>query len=285
MFLVLNKFLPFAIIYHFHSTISYPHAIDIGMDMLEIDCQLTKDKQVVVSHDNNVVRTTGEKVLISDTNYEDLPCIQKGLKVTFCKDKWCHSDSEDCQIPLLKKVFETFPNVAINLDIKEHNAELIEEVLEIIKKYDREEITVVGNVKESVTAAVRKKAPNIPTIFSSTGILKLILCCYTGLLPFVPLKDSFLEIPVGSVFRKVFGDAGPWYLHLLLRIYDGLLIRKFLFRHLQRRGIKVYLWVLNDEEEWRLAHKLEVDGVMTDYPTSLKEFVLEADCKYPPKRN
>lgn len=42
----------------------------MGMDMLEIDCQLTKDKQVVVSHDNNVVRTTGEKVLISDTNYE-----------------------------------------------------------------------------------------------------------------------------------------------------------------------------------------------------------------------
>lgn len=263
---------------------AFQHAINNGMHMLELDCQITKDKQIVVSHDNNIVRTTGEEVLISDTNYEDLPCILKGLKVTFCKDKWCHSDSEDCQIPLLTDVFKMFPDTPINLDIKLHDIELIDKVLDIIREYKREEITVVGNFRESVTAAVRKKAPDIPTIFSMSGILKLILLCYTGLLPFFPLRDSFLEVPVGKVLRREFGEAAPWYLHLLLSIYDGLLMRRFLFRHLQRRGVKVYLWVLNDEEGWRLAHKLAVDGVMTDYPKLLKAFVDEEGYKYPPKK-
>lgn len=41
---------------------------------------------------------------------------------------------------------------------------------------------------------------------------------------------------------------------------------------------QVYLWVLNDEEDFKRAFDLGATGVMTDYPTKLKEFM---ECNIP----
>lgn len=54
---------------------------------------------------------------------------------------------------------------------------------------------------------------------------------------------------------------------------DNLLMRKALFDHLTARGIQVYVWVLNDEEDFKRAFDLGATGVMTDFPTKLKEFM------------
>lgn len=36
---------------------------------------------------------------------------------------------------------------------------------------------------------------------------------------------------------------------------------------------QVYIWVLNDEEDFKRAFDLGATGIMTDYPTKLKEFM------------
>ena len=51
---------------------------------------------------------------------------------------------------------------------------------------------------------------------------------------------------------------------------------KALFRHLKARGVPVILWVLNEEEEYQEALEMygdTVDGIMTDRPTRLIEFM------------
>lgn len=58
---------------------------------------------------------------------------------------------EERRIPLLNDVFRDFPSVPINIDIKADNDRLIKEVDNLIRKFDRAEITVWGSFSSEIT--------------------------------------------------------------------------------------------------------------------------------------
>jgi hypothetical protein len=58
-------------------------AVKLGTDMLELDCHITKDKQVVVAHDPSLLRIAGIDAFIEDLNYHQLPLIKTSLNIDF----------------------------------------------------------------------------------------------------------------------------------------------------------------------------------------------------------
>ncbi|XP_033102217.1 lysophospholipase D GDPD1-like isoform X2 [Anneissia japonica] len=241
--------------------------------MLEIDCQFTKDKQVVIVHDDVLTRVTGQPVSVKETEYVDLPKLNSSLKIQMSKGEICRSESEDRGIPLLYDVLKTYPGVPINIDIKRDDDEFISKVSSMVKDFDREEITVWGNFRESIAKKCYKENPKIPLCFSVWGVTRVVLQFYLGLLPFCPIKEQFLEIPMPSIFTKYWGEELTKFQRMLIIVVDFLIMSKFLFSHLKKRGIEVYLWVLNEEEDWERALKLGASGIMTDYPEQLKNFM------------
>ncbi|XP_076041437.1 lysophospholipase D GDPD1-like isoform X2 [Oratosquilla oratoria] len=237
---------------NYENTITaFHHAVNLGTDMLELDCHLSKDGKVVVSHDLSLDRRTQSSGLISEYDYDDLPCMKEQVPIDFVPGASFSSASEDRNFPLLEDVFKNFPNTAINIDIKINNDNLI------------------------------SKNPNICLLFSAKSVSLLLLKLYTGLLPFMSLKETHLEVFVPAALVKVYSSYYPekWWHHWVASIADVILIRRALFEHLAKRGIQTYLWVLNTEEEYRTAYESGATGVMTDYPTKLKHF-LEANPQY-----
>ncbi|XP_046893558.1 lysophospholipase D GDPD3a isoform X2 [Hypomesus transpacificus] len=221
---------------------AFSHAVQQGTEMLEMDCHLTRDGHVVVSHDENLLRQTGQDVTISSLSLEEMPLYKERMEVTFFAGHY--STGTDRKFALLEDVFRMFPNMPINIEIKEENTMLIQ------------------------------KNTNMPYSFSISRGMQLLLLFYSGLLPFVPLGESFLQFYLPRIINRTYiPEERILKSRLVISFIEKLTMRKSLLKHLVSRGIQVHLFVCNEEQDITAAFKTGATGVMTDYPTLLSNYL------------
>ncbi|KAM9149328.1 lysophospholipase D GDPD3 [Pangshura tecta] len=251
---------------------AFTHAVAQGAQLLELDCQRTRDGVVVVSHDQNLQRQAGRDQNIRELDYAELPPYRDPLEVTFSPGTFSHGS--DRRIPRLEEVFQKFPNVPVNVEIKQDDEELIQQVADLVRRYRRCHITVWASFHSKILKKCRAANPNMPYIFSVQRGLLLLLLYYTGLLPFVPLPEAFVQLPLPSIINRTYFPVPKGYMgNLLAKFTNWVTMRKKLFKHLEDRGIQVLLWVLNEEKDFEEAFSYGVSGVMSDYPTLLRRYL------------
>ncbi|XP_034275527.1 lysophospholipase D GDPD3 [Pantherophis guttatus] len=251
---------------------AFKNAVSQGTNLLELDCYITKDGIVVVSHDENLERQTGHNIDISLTYYKDLPRYKSSLEVTFSPGSISHGT--DHQIPRLEDVFEQFPGIPINIEIKKDNDDLINKIAHLVQQYHRSHISIWASFDNQIMKKCNKANKDMPCVFSKNRGIFLIILWYLGLLPFFPLKESFLEFVLPSIINRTYfpvkkGICGS----LLAKITTKITMHKQLFKHLEARGIQTLLWVLNEEKDFEEAFSYGVSGVMSDYPTLLRQYL------------
>ncbi|VDN36736.1 unnamed protein product [Dibothriocephalus latus] len=128
----------------------------------------------------------------------------------------------------------------------------------MIKEFNREEITVWGGFSDIVNKKCRSENPRIPTFFPIKEVIRILFKYYLGLLPFLPIKDDFFEIPLIRHFFRMpnvveyltswistipqflrFGVPDDVILRRIVRLTDWLLRSPKLYAHLKARGIPV----------------------------------------------
>lgn len=256
---------------------AFTHAVSVGTEMLEMDCHLTSDGCVVVSHDNNLLRQTGYDKTVSSLRFQDLPLYEERLEVTFYVGHY--STGKDRKFVLLEDAFKNFPNLPMILEIKENNDLLIRKVCNLVKQYHRESITVWASEESGVMDKCKKQNPSMPYMFTLKRGVLLLLLFYTGLLPFVPLGESLLLFYLPSVINRTYiPEEAVLKNRFVVSLLQKLTMRKSLFEHLIKRGLQVQLFVCNEESDMEAAFTVGATGVMTDYPTLLTNYIQ----KHPP---
>ena len=276
---------------------AFRNAVRCGSELLELDIHLTADKQVVVVHDAELTRMCGVSRTVAATRFEDLPRYLPAEQlvlpppfhapgVTLGDEAGALPEAERGQpeqdvrrIPLLSELFEEFPDTFINIDLKgaDPDGEMRRKVHDMIVEHKREAITCWGSFSNAKVKACYAENAQIPVMFSATRTVALLGMFYTGLLPFVPLKEQYLEVPLitgtdADRFAAHGFGAGGWQ-RGVIRCAGWLMRSSILFSHLEKRGVSTVVWTYNSDDEYDEAFDAGVTGVMTDFPSRLRQYL------------
>ncbi len=223
-------------------------AIALGVDAAELDLQATKDRVVVVIHDDTVDRTTDGRGRVGDLTLAEIKRLDAGSKfdAAFCGER----------VPTLRELIDLVkaggnPQFRLNLEIKfaEGRAgqppDLEERVLAVLRECGFLDRVITQSFHHASAAKMKRLAPGIPA----------------GLL--VGQRRQPAD-PVTAVRRHGVDYYAPHH----------SLVTSDLLRMLHGAGIAVVTWTVNDPADMRRLiiaglGTLPGDGIISDFPDRL----------------
>lgn len=214
-------------------------SIDNNIDYIEIDVQRTKDRKYVLNHDKTFERVSYEKPYFINKKVSDLNYSQIE---TLDIGRRVSQRYAGEKVPRIEEVLDVCKNkIKINLELKEGiDHEMIDDLMEL----------------------VRKKGMKKQVFFTSLNIRDI---------EYIENKDSTFD--TGLIYFIKLGNYGSVdadYMIMEEREATDSNIKK-----LHKKGKKVIVWTVNTQESIDKFSKMDVDGIITDYPLEVKEAVSE----------
>ncbi len=213
-------------------------AWDNGARAVEIDVHLTADNNIVVIHDFDTLRVSGEKKIIRETILKDLRNLSIGF---YMGDKWKNE-----RIPLLSEVLETIPGEGkILIEIKSDGSilEKLKVVLSQSKLRDSQIEIIAFDLK---TLGLAKK------LMPAYKMLWILDLDYSW--PYWLVRINKKKI-IGRILSLDLDGVDAW---------AGKILDKNFIDELKMNELLVYCWTVNIPEKAKQMIDCGIDGITTD---------------------
>jgi len=235
-----------------NTLLAFSHAVELGVDALELDVHATADGHLVVIHDDTVDRTTNGSGRVSELTLAEIRELDAAWNWPHHEDTGEHPyRGQGVRIPTLEEVLREFPDVPMTIEIKQAEPSIVDSFGELLQRFDREQNTIVASFHPEVMEEFRLEFPD----FATSGVepeirgFFVMKTAFAGWL-FRPKMEAF-QVPETSGNLNV--------------------ITPRFVRAAQRRGINVQVWTVNDRASMNRVHDAGVDGIITDRPDLLLE--------------
>lgn len=228
---------------------AFQHAVDAGITYVETDVHGTADGHVVIHHDPTLDRTTNGTGEVKAHTLAQLQNLDAGYRFTPDDGAtWPHRD-RGIRIPTLQEALEAFPGVRFNMEVKQADPPLFETVIALVRDMGRADDVLLACEGDVVRDQLDSVAHDMPRNHAGSEVLEFIQAVATGALAdYTPPAHAF-QIPESyqgfPVLTPDFLDAA----HVV--------------------GVEVHVWTVNDEADMRRFLDMGVDGVMSDFPSTL----------------
>ena len=213
-----------------NTLISFKKAIELKANMIELDVYACRTGQVVVIHDFKVDRTTNGKGYVEDMPFEELRTLDAG---------------KGEKIPTLAESLDVIDRKCkVNIELKGEGTPV--PVFILIEKY------------------VNEKGWDWDDFYISS-FNHYLLNEFISLMPDgngIKICPLICGIPLG--FAKFGEELNAYSINL-----SSEFINTYIIDDAHRRGMKVFVYTVNDVNDLLLVKRLGADGVFTNYPDIL----------------
>jgi len=211
-----------------NTLVSFRHAVALGAHMIELDVQLTCDREVVVIHDLTLERTTDGRGTVRDQTFEEMRRLDAG--------GWFGPSFRGERVPALAQVLAAVP-LPVNVELKPAGDDGLEErALGIVDAAGALDRVVFSSFDADVLVRLRQRAPGarIAVLWESA-----------------PIAEGL----------ALAGRVGATALHLRKDAVTTQAVAAATGSHLPVRA-----WTVNDPDESAWLTARGVEGIFTDFP-------------------
>ena len=257
-----------SIIFPENTMAAFEGAAKLGVDVIEMDFQLTSDDKLVTMHDDTVDRTTNGTGLVREMDLEQIQNLDASTNFLDINgdNPWIDTHLSPLTIEQVLDRFLNSPH-RLSFEIKNEGVEgeiAAEVMYEAIRIRQMEKRVEIGSFHiESLYAMRNLSKGSIATSGAESEIQKCIL------LPMLQLDRWWL-------------DPGPASVLQIPMEWDGInLATKGIVDRAHQHGQAVQFWTINERESMDHLIEIGADGIMTDDPILLRDAVLEAGFELP----
>ena len=232
---------------------AFTEAVEIGVDVLEMDVHLTRDQHLILMHDETVDATTNGRGLIRKLTLAQLKRLDAGYRWTNDGGKTFPYRKKGITIPTLKEIFEAFPAMRMNIEMKSSTLSPVKALSDQIREHRMIDRVLVASSSDSFLQEFRKLSPGVATSMSAQELAHFLLT------QTLPKADSSLREPDALQSKE--------------RIPFFQLLNKTVVDRAHGLNLPVHAFTVNRTADMRRMIEAGVDGIITDYPSRLMGLV------------